>query len=325
MPVRGVARLQHGDKMTDSESRILGLVGFHPSLLSSRSALGRCYGSAIGGCRIEMELPGLPEGWEHADSLLGLDLMAPSAAMDWRRGDAPLEWGRVCSIPSGRSDVSHALLKVDRAGEAVDSVAEAVYSGFRSWADSFSRDLALAKGSDGSSRTDLRLVHLSLELFAECRGCIDSLPRATPTFVIPFEGRDTSVSAAMMEDVTGGLSPARRVDLSVEILLRGWQAYRSRDYRAAVFEAAAATELWLKATLLKVLEARGVDFAEGLLRKFRTLGNLMQLARLIGLDLPHPGLERDLLSIRNAVVHDGLAPEGKDAAVALRLAESLVL
>ncbi len=284
--------------------RLYALVEVDGPIICAPDALGHSIPVSLGGVQGRLELPALPDWSTNNSDPLNSPLLGPGDAKLWRQGDRLIDWGRPRSFPSGVSEAKKLLLYFDVAESAVDAEADKIHRAYDNWRALLISYLELV--TKQRRRPELRVVGPeSLDLFFWSAKAKKGVPANAVHVSLEINALDenAALTRTQLLQICDLASRSIEVKLEHRLQLAAYRAYSSGDYRKAVIETAAAAEMSLTSAILRNFEAAGINYGNGLLKKFRTLGGRLELARLVQLPIPDLNLKSLLVEPRNQVVH----------------------
>ena len=280
-------------------------MGFEPSFHCTSDALGSSTSVVVGGVSGTLEMPNLPDWSDEPPDPLRMPLIPPRHAETWKQGGRLMHWGLPSRYPSGDSEVSSVLLHFQVTSEDVREAATAIHLDTARW---------YAHLVDFHDLITKRPLALSITILNEqpnadlfCWGANGRQER--PYDISPSDGVVVAYSGygaltrEKLQKICNLASTDKPIALEYRIQLEAYRGYSRSDYRKAIIETAVAAELAITNGLRRRFETERVVYGEKLLKKFRMLGGRLELARVVGLELPGRDLERDLIDPRNSVIH----------------------
>ncbi len=280
-------------------------IELEPPIGCASDALGTSIPVVVGAVTGTLEMPSLP-AWENDPSdPLHMPLIPPRSAETWKQGDSLIQWGFPSSYPSGNARVSKVLLHFQTASERLNETATAIHRDTNRWYASFVDYFELISKQRRAQSLKVLDRLPNVDLF--CWGPEGKPQRPYEKLPIRVEIRmpahDQLLDRDRLCSVCSFASAAKPVALEYRIQLEAYRALYQGDYRKAIIETAVAAELALTVGIRNRLASDHVAYGDKLLKKFRMLGGRLELARIVGLELPLRDLENDLVEPRNSVIH----------------------
>ena len=115
------------------------------------------------------------------------------------------------------------------------------------------------------------------------------------------------------------------IPIDLELINEARILIEFQDFRRSIIDCATALEITLtKVCESKLTEEGNENFARDILKnKYRTLGNKLQLAFLLGIIIDD-SYQNDIVTLRNMIVHKGYTPTNQEANIALKKVGKLV-
>jgi hypothetical protein len=132
------------------------------------------------------------------------------------------------------------------------------------------------------------------------------------------------LTAAQWQHAFREVSAENTAPIARLLFVEGLRAMEAARFRSAVVDFATATEVALAKGLLDWLTINSSRvIAEAVLGRTKMLGSLVALAGDLSLSLP-PKISRDLVEVRNRVIHGGASIGSRDASNACAIARDVV-
>lgn len=237
----------------------------------------------------------------------------------------PRQWPRLCSVLNAVS--VWFPLGVNESGptEALP-IAERIRAELPEWVERLTTGLEVLSRQvlDPASITRLAAHHTEFWLVSPGNAAALLPPRVVSVTVTMPSG-ETAVTRDCWSEALSIASEARVPRLEHLLLRDARHALRRREYRRAVIDSGTAAEIALYEALSMHLERGiGLTAATAVLRRFRMLGNLVELGRSVGVPPGYRDLETQLVEPRNRAAHRGAPMSQEEALAALRAATELV-
>jgi hypothetical protein len=102
------------------------------------------------------------------------------------------------------------------------------------------------------------------------------------------------------------------------------RSIEARKFRSAIIDASTATEVALSAAMSNWLDKNSsAAISTAVINRTRMLGALVSLANEVGFNLP-PRIMKDLIEVRNRVIHQGVEVGQQEASNACAVARSIL-
>ncbi|MDR1426796.1 MAG: hypothetical protein LBJ08_03440 [Bifidobacteriaceae bacterium] len=134
---------------------------------------------------------------------------------------------------------------------------------------------------------------------------------------------EPGLSGAHFETILGLVASGQAPPLELALLRQAEWSAALGDNREAVIVAGTAAEIALTKLIRSSVEAVAQSIADALLDKYRMLGNLIDLANRLGVELPN-GATASLAKPRNDAVHSGTHPSDKEMYSAISITRKIV-
>lgn len=293
-----------------SKKVVFGIVEFSSPLFCSADALGKTVDVTIGTQAGTLILPSFPDWGAEDASALNKHLVAPGEVREWRRGKYPPSWGQTVRYPSGESLVNLALLKMDLCRDNFESASQEVYKCFPVWVALFDQYVTLL--TTKKSCQDVSDEPGNLELLTYEEGQFTYIPTMHCSDMnFYLDGPDKFLRFEQFEEAASLSSKNLFPRLEYKMLLQAYRAREEEDYRKAIVEAGSALEISLTHRIVEEFRNQSISFGQELLnKKYRMLGGMFELVRLLGIQLPNTEQHYRTFVIepRNNVVHKAEFP-----------------
>jgi hypothetical protein len=284
-------------------------------------ALGSSIPVVIGGVAGILEMPKLPVWGDAPSDPLHMPLIAPKFAETWRQGDSLVNWGKPSTYPNGDARVSKLLIHFQVPSENLRETATAIYSGIDRWG-SFLFDYfrLVTKQYRAMSFKILDQSHDADIFIWDPDGKKERPYDKSPSHIdVRIADRISLLNRERLAKICALASADKPIALEYRVQLEAYNALYQGDFRKAIVETAVAAELALTNGLRRHFEIEKVCYGDKLFKKFRMLGGRLELARIVGLELPNKDLDNDLIEPRNSVIHKALFV---DEGVAIRAVDA---
>lgn len=263
-----------------------------------------CVADEQGGGRGRLALPGRLDSWELVEG--------------WG-------WGRASN---GYAHVHGAMLEFSFPFTTMAADADAVERGLDRWQADFhafveieTRQKSYARSWSHNRSEAIRLTYDDAAGRRQyCSNGID--PDSTTR-----TGRwDFLLSMEQLHRICRWCSDGKAMSLEYDLLLQALRANRSRDYRRAVADAGSAAEVALTKAIRSRCAGAGHEVIDALIRGHKTLGNRIDLAEALGVEMPLPAKRYGnvLTGVRNKVMHEGYLPADDETFGALDAVHELL-
>lgn len=298
---------------------LVGHLEFPFPLMCKKEAL-TAYTSYIDEFEIKIIFPQYvtPSDTNHALTFQN-PLAAPFFAKEWKLDGKPLQWGEPWDYPAGNSLVTGAAILVICEENSIEETAQRIYETFDDWLDRFIKycmlcNKQIARHKD-SSVMQGQFIHLMSSKY---------IPPKDTTIRIEVDLRtdDQYLSRQNIEDAC--LYASKNVDLLTEyqLMLSAYNALGKAENRQAVIDSSAALELCLVKQIIDFCISKGIN-EEILNKKYRTLGDRVELMQLIDNSISQYNLKENVVYPRNNIAHNkDISPTSKTAYDAIRTIEA---
>lgn len=306
--------------------KIYGLLKFDISMSCSKETLGMAVPIIVGGREGVLELPSLPIWEAGVRDPLRMPLVSPKSAITWKQDGDSLYWGRPNSYPDGFSSVDLALMSFEVPVYEVQNAAKDICAAFSHWLELFESYVEIVGRQNLTIDTTISRKLDRLEIFRwNAEGKFEWLPKdGAGESIVLTTGKDCSLKPDSLRHVCDLSSKLKAPAIEYRIMLEAYRAFRVGDYRKAIIESAGAAEIVLTKAAMTELSRLGISFADELLKKYRMLQGRFELARLVGVPLPHRDYKTILIEPRNNVVHRAYFSDSSQASNAMVLVDELL-
>lgn len=273
-----------------------------------------------------LEMPKLPDWGVTDPDPLRMPLSPPQYAETWKQGDELMQWGFPSHYPIGDARVSRVLLHFEVTAEGLSEAATAIYRDTTRWCSHFVDYFELVTKQRRNQSLKVQDQRTNADLF--CWGP-DGKPQRpyekSPSHIeLRLTDRNSLLTRKKLEEICALASANRPIALEYRIQLEAYRALHQGDYRKAIVETAVAAEIAITNGLRHRFAIDRVMYGDKLLKKFRMLGGRLELARVVGLELPERDLEGDLIEPRNSVIHKASFVDEGTAICAVEAADELL-
>jgi hypothetical protein len=306
-------------------SSSIGILSFAKPIYCAREVLGSRTPVTIGDVPAILAIPSLPEWAEDEKDPLGNALIAPQSAQGLKRGSVELHWGMPQAFPSGLSLVEKAVVEFPLPPELNDDSSEKLHRSCTRWTQTFESYVALLTKNYASGLEVENIEESRLELLELCQGEVTHIP--DPKNISLLVHVDQNHEGLLFEQLLEAAELASKQllpRLQYRMLLESYRAMKEGDWRKTVIEAACAIEVSMTDRLEVELVKSGFDNGPWLMDHFRTLGRLYDLSEIVGIYFPSIDFKKEIVEVRNRMVHTACFPERKDAYQFLKKAEMII-
>jgi hypothetical protein len=253
-------------------------------------------------------------------------LLASPESYTLSADDKDLLWGHA-TFPNKPAvcAVQRVFLYFDVPKHLEKAHANTLHAGLLNWRNSFVGHLHLL--TKHRLYPDILIQNyeqLSVQLFTHTSDGRKIRPHGqTPLTIMIVTGNpDTSAK----EDSLAIAARHASLEIPAEYALQlaSYQAFGRKDHRHAIIETAAAAEICLTSAIAQRLQAGGIGYGDKLLSRFRMLGGRFELARMLQIPLGDIDFQKQLIDLRNDVVHKGMAPDHVTAQRAIKCCDDLL-
>ena len=304
---------------------LIGAAEFSPAILCTPEVLGQQIPVEIGGQRGLLIFPSLPDEWESSSDSLNLPLKAPEGSEGITFGQNDGKWGRPESYPEGRASVSKALLKFTPSVGLPSECADGIYSAYAVWLELFVQYIVLQTKQNTWKAIAIENNAANLRIFHTEDGRLQfasSGRNVMLTISVPSESH--FATNAQLQQAALLASQGVRPRLQYRLLLEAYRARTEQDWRKVVWDAASALECCLVESITDTLQkVKSID-GPRLLNSYQGLTRLLELAKILHLEIPPTNLKKSVIDPRNSVAHKARFTSSDVAITALSECDSLI-
>jgi hypothetical protein len=298
---------------------------FSPAILCTPEVLGQQIPVEIGGQRGVLIFPSLPDVWESSSDSLRLPLKAPEGSEGITFGQNDGKWGRPESHPDGGASVSKALLKFIPYLGSPSECADAIYEAYAAWLDLFVKYIVLQTKQNTWKPITIENNAANLRIFCREHDRI-KFTSYSEHVMITINGSSDGhfATVAQLQQAAVLASQLREPKLQYRLLLEAYRARTEQDWRKVVWDAASALECCLVESITDTLQK--VESIDGirLLKSYQGLTRLLELAKILHLEIPSTNLKKSVIDPRNSVAHKARFTSSDVAITALSECDSLI-
>jgi hypothetical protein len=303
----------------------IGILSFSKPIYCAREVLGSRTPVTIGDYPATLAMPLLPEWAPNAKDPLTSPLIAPQSAQGLKRGSSELHWGMPQQFPSGQSIVDRAVLEFQIPSEMKKDAYEILHRSCARWTQTFesyvallSRDCASGVEVENTEESRLELLELSSSTVTHI-----SDPKKI-CLIVHIDQNRKGLLTEQLNEAAEYASKQLLPRLQYRMLLEAYRAMNEGDWRKTIIEAACAIEVSMTDRLEVELVKSGFDNGPWLMDHFRTLSRLYDLSEIVGIIFPKIDFKKEIVQIRNTMVHTACFPARKDAYQFLKKAELII-
>lgn len=317
--------MTHGaDISSPDDISLFAILDLRDGMVFAKDALGHRENVTIGGINGVLETPSLP----NREGTFDGSLVPPKAARTWKCGDDPYFWGQEVVCPDGIARLQAALIEfrvpASKLRDDSTSVSKFLgnwYSTFVDFHDLFTKNPVRRRGRVSSASDSEE--HELFVLDANNHKVVPYEPRPM-CFSSPITfGRD-ALDKANLSEICKFCSNGSQPSLPYRLQLQAYRALLEKDYRKAVIESAIAAEIVLTKAIEECFHRTGVSYGDKILKKFETLGNRLQLAKIIGLPLSDINFHEMVVKPRNLAIHEAKLFEVSEARSVVKAVDQLL-
>lgn len=287
--------------------KIFGLIEFSEPLYCAPDSLGQSVAIKIAGYKGTLTLPSLPEWSKDKTDPLHMPLIAPPPAKTWKGGGELLTWGRPFSYPSGHSEVYLALIEFFEELENAEAIAQKIYQASEQWLELFEAYKTLYTKQHTRSRIFVIGGSNRIELLLEVDSEIKELPyNITPIIKVTMPNDDILLHLGQLQKAAELASQNLQPDLQYRMLLEAYHGLKNEDYRKAIIVSTIALEICFAERTRKELNRLKFPSVNELMKKFRGLGGLLELLKLMEISPmreQYNDIKDLIIEPRNKVIH----------------------
>lgn len=301
----------------------IGVIKFDDAIPCKKEISGKCIQTKIAGKSVRLIFPSLPEEYDFEEvDLENGDLTVPNNLFKGR-----VDWGTVNKWPEGLFSVNAVICYLSGTLDEVDRI----YQEFPKWRERVARLQLINTGDYLIPEQKIPAIVRGagfddgLQLFTFERGKpLEYIMngRTINSIQLKFVNAEETYSLKELQDLFFNAGEDREISLSYELLITAYHAICRNDYRSAVILAGSAIE---HAVIRRMRQAYdSIDEYNSDLKRYRMLGGKFRWLNEKQINIPVSDYKKDILDIRNAVVHEGRMPTYKEAKVCVSKTKKLV-
>lgn len=281
--------------------RIKGLLTLSEGILCKKEVLGQIYDAEIAGEKVKICFPKYPVV-EEGVAAVGSEypLQPPEIGKTLRRGDKPLEWGRLLCYPSGDAVVELLALYADYEEKEDYNTAQNLYNNITKWEHAFIDYIILETKQNRYRDDNIKRESCDLDLLADKHIPNTRMPSITVHF---FTEGDYYASNEQIYGAIQCASSGKEFLPEYQMLLSAYEARSNNRNRPTILDACAAIEITLGKQINDYCQSKGID-PDILLKKYRYLSEKFELVKKIDDSFPEEDYKAIIVEPRNAVMHN---------------------
>ena len=277
--------------------QIIGFISLKEPILCKKEVLGCCFESSISGIKVNIEFPSCPL-IENDDSVTCSKVLLPPSGASFKIGNEPILWGYVLELPTYKSTVCHLSVSYYCEDDQTDSIAQRIYESIDKWQQSFLDYLGVSSKQAKRKKTKTDYTSHLIELFGETH-----IPKKTEVFIATFDsGLDYFADCEQVKSALLFAGSGEELLLERQMLLSAYKAWGNGLNRLAIVDACSAMEICLVKYLKKRCKELDLD-DDLLIKRFRSLGDKIKLAKSMDKNFPEVDFKSLVVSPRNDTVH----------------------
>lgn len=300
-----------------------GIVKLSTPIFCSSSTLGQSCEITVANQTCTLTFPSLPilevdDGW-------GTALLPPEKVKPWKRGEKSLCWGYRVNYQSGESRVEKVLFSCDVNRNSKEELCHGIYKEFGKWLRLFRMYVSLLTKHNSWSVSGRSEYAQSLELYEDTEDTLMRINDKNPIEVsVHLDRAETALNYDQLVEACRLASLQLEPRLEYQMLLCAYEASGKKDYRKAIIESATALEICLTERIYQEFDNQGISFGDKLMKKYRMLGGLFDLIRMLEIGLPDKDYMELIQTPRNRVVHKANFPDARLANQVISEVEELL-
>lgn len=283
--------------------KIIGSLSISKGVLCKKEVLGNIYPGKISGIDFNIAFPSLSVNHQkEVNNTVGMcnPLVAPSIGPESTIFNEKVIWGHPLMAPSMNSFVENVAIEVECCELTIDEITEKLYTGAKTWADSFKSFLQLItkqqleRKMKGSNCGDF------LQLFCEGKYIENKQPYV---LYANFYNDKVFASSEDIKQAIAFASSGKELILEYQMLLSAYKAQKNNKNRQAIIDACSAIEICLTNWIKNFANKKGFNF-EILTDKYRSLGERFKLVSRLDPSFPSLDFNNIIIKPRNNVAHN---------------------
>lgn len=307
--------------------RTEGIMYFPYGIWFKKSTLGREFEIRISKYKGILALPRYPAFSKNKYQLiLHKKLRPPKNIQSRMYEDKNVNWGSPVQYPEGYSEVLCAALYFDftNASSRLKN-SKKIYSASQNWLTRFQEFTEIFSGQEIARKAKVLSRNLEIDLwfYNNMNKANHITGQSRSSISIPTAGQiiDTRLFRRILDYCSNGFSP----NLIHVLFKDAIRAFDNSEFRRAILDASTAIELILTYRLQsKLSKKHSVKVVQSILNKFRTLGNLLNLANDLNCKLPSGDLQNEIVKPRNDAIHRGIVPSSTAARSVLHKCQEMI-
>ena len=318
------------------KSNYYAIVALPSPISLTNCALVHRFSAIIGGHKLILHTPLLVPADENTSAHFKYGdyhqcLAQPKIAMRYIRSDADIDWGSLHGADSKgnvMASVKHLFAVFPESPADIEKFAHEVHVATFDWFNHFDAFMRIISNQRTTS---------SIRVEGDIRTCLrieqhkpwkHLQPRSQTIEIIVTEHK--AKNFATRSDLINAMrlcSKEKELSLQYQLFLRACDAFQENDFRNVVIESATALEVAATRRIRTEMQKNKAtdQHIKLMLEGHKMLRNRLELLKKINVPLPcTPKNIKDLLDLRNKVVHVGKAVDANQATKVLRDTETII-
>ncbi len=293
--------------------RVYGDIDLVEPLIVFNGTLGTSHKISIEGISGLMHFPNYPQKKPSPNDLADSpNLLPPSDAKNWRRGDEQIDWGSLAANHDSLEKDYLSSVRVEKLLFTFDidkteliNCGNAIRNGFESWLKQFINYVNFLTKQNRQQHLQISTFARGLDLFYWGENNKQIRPTDNGEITIHIRGNlgDVSLSKKQLKIICIKMLKGESLRSEYLIQLEAYKTHSVGDYRKAIIESAVAAEIAITSAILDYFSVKEINYGIDLIKKFRMLSGRIELARILSIDLPDIDLNKLLVEPRNDVIH----------------------
>ncbi len=306
--------------------RIEGLINLPFGIWFVKSVLGKEFPIKISNFIGVSALPRYPINKKKLQLILHSQLRPPKNIQSSMYDDYNTNWGHPVLYPDGISEVNALAIWFDFDNKELSlKNSMKIYEQSSDWLNRFREFTEIITGQEVRRTPRIITKDLKTELWIYDK---DNKPyhfKGKNLSRIKIPNKDQYVNTAIFKKIISHCSDGYSPNLIRILFKDSIRAFDHHEMRRAILDATTAIELLLTQKIRSILiKKHDPSFCDSILEKYKTLGSLFELSKILKIQLPSGELQKEIVKPRNDAIHRGLVPRESIARKILFKCEELI-
>jgi hypothetical protein len=311
------------------EQAVCVLIRFQHPIYCQRSALGKKYPVTFNNCAgsLHFPKPAKPRSPEQvaANERWPTDLESPEPRKKWQLGGKPVFWGNEVSQPSGEARVHAATMELLPSNSQMPPDYHEIHSEIETWEKNFLDLVILFTKQEKNNKIIVKQRNMLIDIYSYANSKLKQVEiDATAHLHFTVPDKSTGLRQDQVVEIAKVIGKNENLLYEYQLLISACKAFRENSFRSTILESASAMEIALTNAVDQKISKIKISEKKMLVDRFRTLGHLIDLSRILGIDNCAEFDAKFALEERNKVVHKGYNPDRLAAKNFLLNAEVLI-